>query len=223
MADDDCKRTIYLLLDPRNEAVRYVGVTRHSLSTRLNGHMQEALRTANDSHRVRWVRQLIALGLRPKIVAHCSVLPGAQWQLVEIDAVAYFRAAGAKLVNGTVGGDGTTGRVWRPTEEQRKRMSEGRVGRIPSEETRARRSATLKKFYEDPDRMAKRQEMARRAARSPKGRARASAHLKALWANPEWRAKMRAAISARQKGKIIVKPTRNLLSDPGQAQGSLDL
>lgn len=182
-------RHIYVLLDPSGD-VRYVGVTKGKLSQRLGGHVHEAKANAMPSHRLRWLRKLIAAGERPTIRAWCSVLPQARWQDVEIAVIAQMREAGIDLVNGTIGGDGTTGRDWRPNAEQRQRMSEVARGKVATEATRSKRSQSLLARYADPVEMAKRQDICRAAARSDAARETASKRMKRIWADPVLAAEM---------------------------------
>lgn len=51
---------IYILKDPRDNAVRYVGLS-YDLVTRYNAH----LHTKMDAPRDRWIAELRALGLKP--------------------------------------------------------------------------------------------------------------------------------------------------------------
>ncbi|GCF10888.1 GIY-YIG nuclease family protein [Dictyobacter arantiisoli] len=56
--------TIYALQDPRNNKVRYVGLTASALETRLKEHMQA---TSGGSDKIRWLHELEQLGVKPKI------------------------------------------------------------------------------------------------------------------------------------------------------------
>lgn len=114
---------IYVLLDPRNLSVRYVGVT-VNLERRMKEHTGSDLRSVN--HRTNWVKSLIKLGLKPvpRIIMHGS---GPGWKQEERKWIAKYRNAGTPLTNGTDGGDGTHGRVW--SEQQRQHMRDMMKGR----------------------------------------------------------------------------------------------
>lgn len=56
--------TVYVLIDPRNDQVRYVGATTQSLSVRLKGHHSRAARRVKA-----WLDELAEHGAEPRIVA----------------------------------------------------------------------------------------------------------------------------------------------------------
>ena len=58
---------IYGLIDPRNDEIRYIGKTINS-KTRLSGHITESKDIEVVNYRVKWIRKLISLGLKPKII-----------------------------------------------------------------------------------------------------------------------------------------------------------
>lgn len=58
---------IYGLIDPRNDEIRYIGKTVNS-KTRLSGHITESKDIEVVNYRVKWIRKLISLGLKPKII-----------------------------------------------------------------------------------------------------------------------------------------------------------
>lgn len=187
---------IYVLRDQKDGSVRYVGVTKRTLEARLIAHMYEAKRS--QSHRGNWLR---SLARPPLIESFASVLPGASWAEVEKQCIKQFREEGARLTNGTDGGEGVWGRVWSPNAEQRKRMREAQIGKRASDQTRELRSQTLKLRYRDPALMEERQELARNAARSANGRKAASERMTAIWADPVRAARMREAMRGSRERK----------------------
>jgi hypothetical protein len=116
---------VYVLTDPRTEEVRYVGVTVRGLNRRLNEHVSRA-RTGARSYRDSWIRQLLALGLRPDI-SRVGFAWDDDWVEAEQRWVAHYRAAGARLTNLTDGGEGNSGYV--PSEETRAKWRAARRGK----------------------------------------------------------------------------------------------
>jgi len=86
--------TMYVLLDPRDYSIRYVGETRISLSNRLSSHMHDP----RDNARTRWIRELTVRGNRPII----QPIHGTDGETEEY-WISWFRDAGCDLVN-TLGG-----------------------------------------------------------------------------------------------------------------------
>lgn len=85
---------IYALVDPRDETVRYVGVTIGSLEARLDRHVR---RPTNDRVRA-WLGEI---GVRPHVRALHS--PRDRWEDAERGWIAWFRARG-DLLNADPGG-----------------------------------------------------------------------------------------------------------------------
>lgn len=166
--------TVYALLDPVTDAIRYVGCTSTSLAVRLSRAMGAAKTAKRPTPMQQWLLALHAAGLRPRPRALLSVLPGVDWQLSEVAAIAAARVD-CDLLNRTDGGLGMRGTT-------------------PSEATRAARSDNLRRRYTDPTAMAARQELARQAARSEPGRRQASERMRAIWSDPARAAIQRAAM-----------------------------
>lgn len=118
---------IYILRDPRNGDIRYVGKTNQKLSYRLNAHMQEK----SQCHRVNWLNQLRTLGLKPGIEVVEFVQGDYPWQECERFWIKYFRMHGHKLTNNTSGGDGVPDLPM----ETRQRMRQVWLGRKHKPET----------------------------------------------------------------------------------------
>jgi hypothetical protein len=187
---------VYTLRDPVAGDVRYVGVTSRPLEKRLAAHICEA-RVTPKSHRAHWINALADRGIHPLMVAFASVPPAFSWQDLERAVISQFRDECARLVNGTDGGEGVSGRKWSPNAEQRKRMGDAQIGKTATIESRHKRSVSLRARYgSDSLLMEWRKELARRAARSPEGRRAARDRMAALWADP-----IRAeAMKARMRG-----------------------
>lgn len=111
---------IYALLDPRTEAVRYVGWSFDS-KRRLKGHLRDKSKT----HKACWIRSLLALGLEPKM----TILETGtgNWASQERWWIAKSRFYGADLTNATDGGDGVSGMIW--SDEAKQRASIAHIGK----------------------------------------------------------------------------------------------
>lgn len=113
---------IYVLGDPRNGLVRYVGITTVSIAKRLRCHLADARRGAHN-HRANWIRSLLSEGMRPSV--NVVAVGAGEWEKAEQWWIAHLRSLGLNLTNGTIGGG-------------------GKLGHIPSDESRAKLSATTK-------------------------------------------------------------------------------
>lgn len=69
---------IYVLKDPRNQAIRYVGVTK-CIDKRVRQHVKTARK--GESHKDRWIRQLLNEQLKP--IAEVVATGGGDWQAAE--------------------------------------------------------------------------------------------------------------------------------------------
>lgn len=95
--------TIYGLIDPRNNELKYVGKTVKSLSVRLSAHISESKRDGK-SKRDRWVNKLSSLKLRPEIFV-IETVESDSWKDAEKFWISYFKSLGCDLVNFLEGGD----------------------------------------------------------------------------------------------------------------------
>lgn len=119
---------IYGLVDPRDDQVRYIGMTTKALEVRLSGHLNEShYRPKLCYHKSHWIRQLQALGLSPGIQLLEEVPAGADWRVVESRWIAHGRSQGWPLTNMTDGGEGAPGRVL--SEEIKRKISIASRGR----------------------------------------------------------------------------------------------
>lgn len=113
---------IYTLTDPRDQAVRYVGVTFRA-KQRFTEHISKAIR-GGQTHRDCWIRSLLTEGFKPlyRVVSSGS---SADWQRAECRWIAKLRLT-CDLLNHTDGGEGTPGIV--PSPELRRKWSLMRKG-----------------------------------------------------------------------------------------------
>lgn len=95
-------RKIYKLVDPRDSRVRYVGQTSVSLKRRLIRHVTDAKHC--DTYKDRWLKQLLALNLRPNIIL-IEEVDNSIWEERERFWIASYRQLGCKLTNTADGGE----------------------------------------------------------------------------------------------------------------------
>ncbi|MGW7597181.1 hypothetical protein [Streptomyces antimycoticus] len=89
--------TLYALVDPRDDSVRYIGQTAKALAERLAGHI------ANPAPRVgEWISELQQAGLAPKSVALREGIPVLDLLVAEKEEITRRIAAGEELLNSTV-------------------------------------------------------------------------------------------------------------------------
>ncbi len=93
---------IYVLKDPRTQAVRYVGFTSKNPARRLRAHIEKAAREGGRTLKHKWLASLAECGLAPDLeIAESGV--GDTWAEAERRWIAHYRANGARLVNVTDG------------------------------------------------------------------------------------------------------------------------
>jgi Uri superfamily endonuclease len=85
---------IYVLRDPRNNAIKYVGATCQSLPKRLQNHMNEQA-----IKKRLWIDELKLQGLRPVIEPIETVSSGERIAELEMAWIELFHAIGCKLLN----------------------------------------------------------------------------------------------------------------------------
>jgi len=91
---------IYILLDPRNDQVRYVGKT-ITPKKRFTRHKNEK----KLHHRGCWIRQLRREKLIP-IMEIIDITPETEWKFWESHYISLYKSWGFKLTNETNGGEG---------------------------------------------------------------------------------------------------------------------
>jgi hypothetical protein len=98
-------RIIYVLVDPRNREIRYVGQTVSGLKRRRAAHVSKARNSTRNLHVYNWLRQLDRLGLYPLI----EEVESGEWtveytNLREAMWIAAVRESGSDLTNLHQGG-----------------------------------------------------------------------------------------------------------------------
>lgn len=145
---------VYALCDPREtdpvKRVRYVGKTKNT-DHRLAQHISES-RRGEKTHKCNWIRSLLELGLFPLIEI---IDPGSEcraWDRTEVDWIKYYQTMGARLTNGTKGGDGVNlvvARKW--SEEERAKHIRAMTGHEVSQQARERIGNATRARMMDPE------------------------------------------------------------------------
>lgn len=104
------------------------------------GKKKRAHSFQRNSRHDRIVAKLRRLGLEPEVRIVHSVETNDEASTLEIERIAFWRAAGASLANYTNGGDGTPG--YRFSAAQREKVRKRATGRILSAETRTKMAAS---------------------------------------------------------------------------------
>jgi hypothetical protein len=137
---------IYTLSDPRTKKVRYVGFTSRKCGQRLSAHLHEAVYGRKQSHRTNWILSLLCIGLKP-VMEVIESGTGDAWKDAECRWIAHFRANGAKLVNGTDGGDGIIG--WGTPEQRSAVARKNAAAKTPEERSEIARKRQAAKTPEE--------------------------------------------------------------------------
>lgn len=129
---------VYGLYDPIDGELRYVGKTTQALHLRLKSHVQPSSLKGR-SYRASWIKSLLARGVAPLICSIQKIGCISELGPAERYWIAFFRAAGARLVNGTDGGEGPGFQ----SEATKKKISGTLKTRVVSQEARANLSKAL--------------------------------------------------------------------------------
>lgn len=136
--DDGKTCDIYTLSDPRDGSVRYVGKSTQ-VAARYYNHLDYAKRPGRKFRSTNWIRQLLALGLKPTLTI-IETVPYHQWADRERHWISHHKAVGANLTNHNDGGYGP----WEVSPETSAKLSaataarnRSRKGQATSERARA--------------------------------------------------------------------------------------
>lgn len=94
-------RIIYVLLDPRDDTVRYIGVTKLDILKRLDSHIEHP----SNRFAAEWFESLSSIGMRPNIEP-IEIVSDALWEKRERYWIASARQLRATLLNISPGGRG---------------------------------------------------------------------------------------------------------------------
>lgn len=115
---------VYGLFDPRNNELRYVGMT-EDINRRLNEHIKP-YNLKNNTYKQNWIKSLLKYNLKPII----DILEIYKTELealqAEIELIAYFKAIGCRLTNGTEGGEGHKHNL--STKQKLSKINKGKIG-----------------------------------------------------------------------------------------------
>jgi hypothetical protein len=167
------KVNVYRLVDPRNGAVRYVGVTRRTIQYRCRGHIKEA-EAGHKSHKCSWIRQLLGRGLRP-LVELIEVVDRSESEEREKFWITFYKET---VTNVQEGGHA-----------------------YPSEETLARISASMQGFMTDEQKQ-KIAKSRTGKKHSPTARANISEGLRGRKLSDETKQKIRKALTTSDKSRF---------------------
>jgi hypothetical protein len=136
---------IYVLIDPRNDFIRYVGFTSFTLTKRLKGHIKKC-ELDSTNHKDRWIRELLSLGLKPEPY----ILDSDGTYDDEIIYIKLCREYGYDLTNTNPGGTGD----FPMPEETKEKLRKKITGFKHSDEAKEKIRVASVKMWEDPDKKA---------------------------------------------------------------------
>lgn len=122
--------SVYALVDPRDDQVRYVGKS-VNVAVRVKAHLNDR----GSTRKARWLQLLLREGLDPEVIV--LETGSGDWERAEVKWIAHFRSTGCDLTNATTGGEG----LHDPSPETRARIREIQLAAWADPEERARRSA----------------------------------------------------------------------------------
>lgn len=129
--------SVYILIDPRDYTIRYVGQT-NNIKIRYNSHICDI---NSNTHKSKWIKSLKAFGFRPKVMVIGEYTKDTidVWEIFWIN---YYRQCGCKLTNYGDGGKARKGYKW--SETTRQKFVKSMTGRKLSEDTKLKISAKHK-------------------------------------------------------------------------------
>jgi hypothetical protein len=118
--------------------IRYIGYAVDA-SARLKEHLKDVNRSKVNTYKKNWIKNEIAKGNAIVLTILDTAKSYEEAKNKEIHYIKLFRSVGARLVNGTLGGDGVV-----CTEAVKIKMSVSRKGKLHSSETKQRFSEMRK-------------------------------------------------------------------------------
>jgi GIY-YIG catalytic domain len=131
--------SIYILIDPRDARVCYVGKTKKKLRLRLLSHLSD-VRTGRRQGTLigKWLGELLHAGIEPRIEEVESVVE-ADWEQRERYWISHYRTLGCALVNVDDGGRGGQSTI--RSAATCARIAQAKLGHSVSLDTRAKLAA----------------------------------------------------------------------------------
>jgi group I intron endonuclease len=96
------KTYIYILIDPRDNLIKYVGKTINP-SVRFNTYIKQAKKGKRNNLVINWVKSLLKLDLKPNMEIMDEI--DGEWEWLEQYWISQFKTWGFTLKNMTEGGD----------------------------------------------------------------------------------------------------------------------
>lgn len=132
--------SIYKLIDPTTNSIRYIGSTHNSLKKRLTDHLSDA-RRGQKNYRCNWIRSLLSKGFYPSI----NIIEKVNYEKRDEKEKYWISYYGKEnLVNGTDGGGGVCGLF--VSDETRKKSSMSHKGQAAWNKGISTDTAHLKDF-----------------------------------------------------------------------------
>ena len=151
---------------------------------------RQLYKSARNDYHLAIQAKLCRLGLKVEIKIAVGDLDEATAHSKEIELIAFWRAAGHKLVNLTDGGEGSSN----PSEQTRALMRATKLGKKLTAEHKAKIAEKSREYASDPDYIARLSAAIGAAANTPRAKARASEHFKKLIRTPQHCARISAAM-----------------------------
>lgn len=201
--------TVYALVDPNTDQLRYIGQTNRPVNRRLSQHISVAKRKTVPPVNA-WLRGLINGGLRPVVWVMEQYNSASDANEGEEFWIGLLRSWELPLLNLCPGG--SVRRGWNHSEEAKAKFRAIRSNLMPSwchtPEVRAKMGASQKKRWVNgggpnagrTHSAETRKKMAEARAKNPpklseEGRAKISESSRRRWQDPEWVAKFSAMMS----------------------------
>ena len=137
---------LYVLKNPDDGGIKYVGQTSMSLNKRLYYHLYDKRK----SYKTDWIKSLTNKNKKP-IISEVSIFYSQEEvNKAEIELIKKYRSNGIKLTNICDGGNVTTG--YKFTKEQKEKMKgkiHYNIGKNTPEEQKIKISNSLKEYFKN--------------------------------------------------------------------------
>lgn len=220
---------IYLLRDPRDERVRYVGKTNNPKKRKVTHFSQSML--AHGAAKTRWVLELRSLGLRPifEIIETCTK---ETWRERERYWIAHYGGI-RELFNARLGGElvpPRTSESYRVMAEKRRgiprpasvgqKVSAALRGHVVTEETRQKLREANKRQFSSPENRARHSEAVKNwsARLSPEKKERCKVGLKVGMPLAHKALRNKWATVSQEDRKDWIARSHKWLSDPANSE-----